>query len=95
MKPRIVFVLLMVAVGLFATLAFGPTAFARLTNADQAAAACECGGSCVCEDCACTCENCDGNCTQCDACCNAAVADRESCCSVIRQCCVEKRYCCG
>jgi hypothetical protein len=102
MKPRILFALFVVGLGLLATLAYGPTAFARLID-ENGATACACGGGCQCDDCACTCEDCDGQCAICAACCDGAAitstsnrsADaRPSCCTVVRQCCVEKRACC-
>jgi hypothetical protein len=102
MKPRILFALFVLGLGLLAALAFGPSAIAGRTNKGSATA-CACGGGCECEDCACTCEDCDGRCTDCAACCNVAAMTnsgdespdaRPSCCTVVRQCCVEKRSCC-
>jgi hypothetical protein len=102
MKPRILFALFVLGLGLVAALAFGPAAFARLTN-DNVATACACGGGCDCDDCPCTCQVCDGECADCAACCKGAasassedLADaRPSCCNVVRQCCVEKQACCA
>lgn len=103
MKPRILFALFVLGLGLLAALAFGPSAFADRTHVSSATA-CACGGACQCEDCACTCEDCDGRCSDCATCCTAAAmtssgdesaVSRPTCCTVVRQCCVEKRSCCA
>jgi hypothetical protein len=93
MKPRIVFVLLLLGFGLFAALAFGPGAFAQF--ASESAAPCVCSESCKCDDCACPCEACDDSCALCATCCDGGEGTKAPDASEVSTCCGEASSCCG